>query len=211
MLRSVVPVLRAWHGDTAKRSFPRSRLARNGCPRRRHPGRTGNRAPLSDAMRGRLLVYCSNTLNNRYLNKDDGVPSGIATEQVGDAPLRSGNRTRPGRRHSRQAGPVALDLAQAQCRTRSAVPRGGTRPRHGPQRPGARLSDPTSQFLLWDIPWHTSGLGHLKSFIMKYLEKFHGGGRGIRTPETLASPAVFKTAAFNHSAIPPSIFRLAAT
>src|SRR5437868_254620 len=30
-----------------------------------------------------------------------------------------------------------------------------------------------------------------------------GGGRGIRTPGTLSSSTVFKTAAFNHSAIPP--------
>ena len=30
-----------------------------------------------------------------------------------------------------------------------------------------------------------------------------GGGRGIRTPDTLSSTAVFKTAAINHSAIPP--------
>ena len=34
--------------------------------------------------------------------------------------------------------------------------------------------------------------------------EYSGGGRGIRTPETLAGLAVFKTAAFNHSAIPPS-------
>ena len=30
------------------------------------------------------------------------------------------------------------------------------------------------------------------------------GGRGIRTPERVTPLAVFKTAAFNHSAIPPS-------
>jgi hypothetical protein len=30
-----------------------------------------------------------------------------------------------------------------------------------------------------------------------------GGGRGIRTPESLARLTVFKTAAFDHSAIPP--------
>ncbi len=30
-----------------------------------------------------------------------------------------------------------------------------------------------------------------------------GGGRGIRTPDTLSGTAVFKTAAINHSAIPP--------
>lgn len=107
---------------------------------------------------GRSLFYSTNLLKPIYLNKRIGVPSGIATEQVGDAPLRSGSRTRPGRRHSRQAGLVALDLAHAQCRTRSAILRGGTRPRNGPQWPGARLSDPTTQFPLWDIPWNTSGL-----------------------------------------------------
>ena len=31
----------------------------------------------------------------------------------------------------------------------------------------------------------------------------NGGGRGIRTPERVAPLTVFKTAAFNHSAIPP--------
>ena len=30
-----------------------------------------------------------------------------------------------------------------------------------------------------------------------------GGGRGIRTPGTLSGTAVFKTAAIDHSAIPP--------
>ena len=40
-------------------------------------------------------------------------------------------------------------------------------------------------------------------------DRYDGGGRGIRTPETLTSLAVFKTAAFNHSAIPPRIFSLA--
>ena len=32
---------------------------------------------------------------------------------------------------------------------------------------------------------------------------FSGGGRGIRTPERVTPLTVFKTAAFNHSAIPP--------
>src|SRR5580658_6048605 len=32
-----------------------------------------------------------------------------------------------------------------------------------------------------------------------------GGGRGIRTPERVTPLTVFKTAAFNHSAIPPSL------
>lgn len=31
----------------------------------------------------------------------------------------------------------------------------------------------------------------------------NGGGRGIRTPETLAGLTVFKTAAIDHSASPP--------
>jgi hypothetical protein len=36
-----------------------------------------------------------------------------------------------------------------------------------------------------------------------------GGERGIRTPDGLAPITVFKTAAFNHSAISPSLnFRL---
>jgi hypothetical protein len=32
----------------------------------------------------------------------------------------------------------------------------------------------------------------------------NGGGRGIRTPESLSTLTVFKTGAFNRSAIPPS-------
>ena len=31
----------------------------------------------------------------------------------------------------------------------------------------------------------------------------NGGGRGIRTPGTVSRTAIFKTAAFNRSAIPP--------
>lgn len=31
----------------------------------------------------------------------------------------------------------------------------------------------------------------------------YGGGRGIRTPGAIAGTAVFKTAALNHSTIPP--------
>jgi hypothetical protein len=31
----------------------------------------------------------------------------------------------------------------------------------------------------------------------------NGGGRGIRTPDTLSGIAVFKTACFNRSHIPP--------
>lgn len=34
--------------------------------------------------------------------------------------------------------------------------------------------------------------------------RIFGGGRGIRTPESLSTLTVFKTAAFNRSAIPPS-------
>src|SRR6266436_7698385 len=38
--------------------------------------------------------------------------------------------------------------------------------------------------------------------------RYDGGGRGIRTPERVTPLTVFKTAAFNHSAIPPT-FKLA--
>ena len=36
-----------------------------------------------------------------------------------------------------------------------------------------------------------------------YKSTGHGGGGGIRTHETVSRLAVFKTAAFNHSATPP--------
>ncbi len=35
------------------------------------------------------------------------------------------------------------------------------------------------------------------------MKEMNGGGRGIRTPVPVAREAVFKTAAFSHSAIPP--------
>jgi hypothetical protein len=35
------------------------------------------------------------------------------------------------------------------------------------------------------------------------IKNLDGGGRGIRTPGTLSSSTVFKTAGFNHSPIPP--------
>ena len=35
------------------------------------------------------------------------------------------------------------------------------------------------------------------------MKEMNGGGRGIRTPVPVAREAIFKTAAFNHSAIPP--------
>ena len=38
---------------------------------------TGNRASLWDVMRGRLLIYSSNILNQQYLHKNLGVPSEI--------------------------------------------------------------------------------------------------------------------------------------
>jgi hypothetical protein len=37
--------------------------------------------------------------------------------------------------------------------------------------------------------------------------KESGGGRGIRTPDTLSGIAVFKTACFNRSHIPPTAYK----
>ena len=48
--------------------------------------------------------------------------------------------------------------------------------------------------------WHLSLRGQTKFVSMLRC----GGERGIRTPGTLASSTVFKTAAFDHSAISPS-------
>ena len=49
---------------------------------------------------------------------------------------------------------------------------------------------------------------HLTGAIARYAGlrqkgRANGGGRGIRTPERVTPLTVFKTAAFNHSAIPP--------
>jgi hypothetical protein len=41
----------------------------------------------------------------------------------------------------------------------------------------------------------------------RLLWKVTGGGRGIRTPDTLSSITVFKTAGFNRSPIPPQLER----
>ena len=48
--------------------------------------------------------------------------------------------------------------------------------------------------------WHLSLRG--QTFCLLFFRR--GGERGIRTPGTLASSTVFKTAAFDHSAISPS-------
>src|SRR5260370_2680507 len=46
-------------------------------------------------------------------------------------------------------------------------------------------------------------------YVQRFSERFlrdpelRGGGRGIRTPGTVSRTAVFKTACFNHSHIPP--------
>ena len=44
-----------------------------------------------------------------------------------------------------------------------------------------------------------------KLYHWRYGAVLRGGGRGIRTPERVTPLTVFKTAAFNHSAIPPSL------
>lgn len=49
------------------------------------------------------------------------------------------------------------------------------------------------------------------SLISDALKQVHGGGRGIRTPVTRKGKAVFKTACFNHSHIPPHFARGAQT
>jgi hypothetical protein len=47
--------------------------------------------------------------------------------------------------------------------------------------------------------------GHFKQIKLHITQgdRLNGGGRGIRTPGTLAGTAVFKTACFNRSHIPP--------
>jgi hypothetical protein len=37
------------------------------------------------------------------------------------------------------------------------------------------------------------------------INRLSGGGRGIRTPGTVARTTVFETAPFNHSGIPPRV------
>jgi hypothetical protein len=72
--------------------------------------------------------------------------------------------------------------------------------------------------LLWNMLGTKAGnepekLSHLHGrYTCPRSERFHeqlspffsNGGRGIRTPERVTPLAVFKTAAFNHSAIPPA-------
>ena len=64
----------------------------------------------------------------------------------------------------------------------ASTSRSGARPVLNPERPRVR---------------------HSKVFVPRGLLEYGGGGTGIRTQETLSRPTVFKTAAFNHSAIPP--------
>ena len=73
----------------------------------------------------------------------------------------------------------------------------------GPWMPGLRTAK--------SIRWVASGLNYYFCMTLLYgykKSRFHGvflfcGETGIRTPEGLASLTVFKTAAFNHSAISP--------
>jgi hypothetical protein len=51
------------------------------------------------------------------------------------------------------------------------------------------------------ITGYTRGLGLNQTLDITKI----GGGRGIRTPERVTPLTVFKTAAFNHSAIPPAV------
>ena len=52
---------------------------------------------------------------------------------------------------------------------------------------------------------------HFHRYIISYLfdNKEDGGGRGIRTPVGLSTKAVFKTACFNRSHIPPRLISIA--
>ena len=45
----------------------------------------------------------------------------------------------------------------------------------------------------------------IRGISLDVLESVDGGGRGIRTPVTRQGKAVFKTACFNHSHIPPRV------
>ncbi len=67
--------LRTWHGAVAGRSFWETCRRYGRCPMRRNLGRTGTRASLWDATRGRLLVYSSNMLKIKQLNREPAVPS----------------------------------------------------------------------------------------------------------------------------------------
>jgi hypothetical protein len=51
--------------------------------------------------------------------------------------------------------------------------------------------------------WLGLGSERARPFLRDCLGFVDGGGRGIRTPVTLAGKAVFKTACFNRSHIPP--------
>ena len=52
---------------------------------------------------------------------------------------------------------------------------------------------------------HMEKGSQFKALISLVFNQINGGGRGIRTPGTLTRSTVFKTAAFNHSAIPPAL------
>ena len=58
-----------------------------------------------------------------------------------------------------------------------------------------------------EIVLHTKSIGFQSSSsrTAKWFSTYElcGGGRGIRTPGTVSGTAVFKTARFNHSRIPP--------
>ncbi len=57
-------------------------------------------------------------------------------------------------------------------------------------------------------PQHLLGFCVLSWISLELLDQSCGGGRGIRTPVTFAGKAVFKTACFNRSHIPPRLYKL---
>ena len=59
---------------------------------------------------------------------------------------------------------------------------------------------------MWVLMWEQTRQPRGNASPSNRLQPGTGGGRGIRTPDTLSGTTVFKTAAINHSAIPPVRF-----
>ncbi len=79
----------------------------------------------------------------------------------------------------------------------------GTPPRDVAATVRSATRAPTTQLLLWDIPWNERGSDLVKSFIMRYFQNNHGGEGGIRTLVRVTPKHAFQACALSRSATSP--------
>jgi hypothetical protein len=127
---------------------------------------------------------------------------------------------------NRKLAPIMLTklppVQMTECNAWSASAGAAADAAHHPGAHAVRKGDESAGKFLNVVLWNTLGTKAAKNpekpshlhgpYKCPRSQDFHGqlspflsnGGRGIRTPERVTPLAVFKTAAFNHSAIPPA-------